>query len=422
MIDMIETLNATATDLTTLPPADRAALVLNSTKTEADLKQLAESLKAITLVNSPAGRDQAHALAMTARTARTTIEKLGKAARDDATKFSKAVIAEEDRLIEIIQPEETRVLGLRNAWDAAEAARKEAEAQKERDRIAAHQAVIERIKSMPGLAREARTSAMALQMLEKLCAIDTKGLEEFADAAHAAKLAADEQINDIIEAKQAAEAEQARIKAEQEAEAARLAEERQRMEAERAEAARVAAEREAELLAMQAKMKAQQEELDRRAAEMAQQAAGLEARKQAEAANAWKPAVTQAEVKALADDPRDALAQIMGDATVGGTGIGQMSGGAITRLDPSTIYAEPVIVQQPATVDEMHAIGNGIMYGKDPEFPPAPTAMDLAHAIANVQGVPVSVAVSWLAERSDEFNYLNGFTAEYLNQITKVTP
>jgi hypothetical protein len=39
------------------------------------LKQLAEGLKAITLVNSPAGRDQAHALAMTARGARTAIEK-----------------------------------------------------------------------------------------------------------------------------------------------------------------------------------------------------------------------------------------------------------------------------------------------------------------------------------------------------------
>jgi len=293
---------ATATDIATLPVADRAALVLNSTKTEADLKQLAESLKAITLVNSPAGRVQAHALAMTARTARATIEKAGKAARDDATKFSKAVIAEEDRLIEIIQPEETRVLGLRNAWDAAEAARKEAELQKERDRIAAHQAVIERIKSMPGLAREARTSAMAIQLLDNLCAIDTKGLEEFADAAHAAHLAAFSEVTDIIQAKQAAEAEQARIKAEQEAEAARLAEQRRQMEAERAEAARVAAEQQAELQAMQAKMKAQQEELDRKAAEMAQQAAELEARKQAEAKR-LEPVVTHAEVVALAAGP-----------------------------------------------------------------------------------------------------------------------
>lgn len=391
MLEMIEAPEAQTTDITTLPPADRAALVLNSTKTEADLKRLATSLKAITLVNSPAGREQAHALAMTARSARTTIEKLGKAARDDATKFSKAVIAEEDRLIEIIQPEETRVLGLRNAWDAAEAARKEAEAQKERDRIAAHQSVIDRIKSLPGLAREARTSAMAMQILEKLCAIDTLNncLEEFTEAAHAAKRDASQQINEIVDTKQTYEREQARIKAEQEAEAARLAEERQRMEAERAEAARVAAEREAELLAMQAKMKAQQEELDRQAAEMAQQAAELNARKQAEA-NRLQPVVTQAEVAALAADPRDALSQVMAGA-------------------PKPVEQEPALIQQPATVDEMHDIGNGIMYGQA-----IPTAVDLANTIAYAQGVEPATAIRWLAERADEF--------KSMNTITEVTP
>lgn len=384
MLDMIEAPEVQTTDITTLPPADRAALVLNSTKTEADLKQLATSLKAITLVNSPAGREQAHAMAMTARTARTTIEKAGKAARDDATKFSKAVIAEEDRLIALIQPEETRVLGLRNAWDAAEAARKEAEVQKERDRIAAHQAVIDRIKSLPGLAREARTSVMALQMLEKLTAIDTKGLEEFADAAHAAKLAADEQINDIIEAKQAAEAEQARIKAEQEAEAARLAEERQRMEAERAEAARVAAEREAELLAMQAKMKAQQEELDRQAAEMAKQAAELNARKQAEA-NRLQPVVTQAEVTALAADPRDALAQVMA--------------------------AGPVLSEKPIADESARNFIDAVW----PEpVEPTPPVQGLVLAVAEAYDVEPATAIRWLAERADEF--------KSMNTITEVTP
>jgi hypothetical protein len=362
MIDMIEAPEA-QTDISTLPPADRAALVLNSTKTEADLKQLATSLKAITLVNSPAGREQAHSLAMTARTARTTIEKLGKAARDDATKFSKAVIAEEDRLIEIIQPEETRVLGLRNAWDAAEAARKEAELQKERDRIAGHQAVIATIRSYPWLALEARTAAMALQMLEKLWSIDLNGLEEFQDAAREARISADEQINDIIESKQAAEAEAARIKAEQEAENARLAAERERLEAERAEAVRVLA-----------RMKAQQEELDRQAAAMAQQAAELEARK----AEAEKPA------QVLADDPREALVQVMPE------------GLAIAAHQP-----EPVIVQVPATVEQMHDTGNSIMYGQA-----IPTAVDLANTIARAQGVPQETAIRWLAHRADTFKTL----------------
>jgi hypothetical protein len=411
MLDMIEAPEAQTTDLTTLPPADRAALVLNSTKTEADLKQLAESLKAITLVNSPAGREQAHALAMTARTARTTITKVGKAAREDATKFSAAVIAEEKRLIGLISEQEDRVLGLRDAWDSAEAARKEAELQKERDRIAAHQAVIAQIRSYPGLARECRTSATALHILEKLTAIDISGLEEFKEEAAAIKIAADEQINDIIEAKQAAEAEAARIKAEQEAEAARLAAERERLEAERAEAARVQAEQQAELLAMQARMKAQQDELDRQAAAMAQQAAELEARKgmAVEKTVVIEPASTLAQelaqpvantagvslirgkvgwidsaVRILADDPREALGQIMPE------------GLNITAHQP-----EPVIVQVPATVEQMHDTGNSIMYGQT-----IPTAVDLANTIAYAQGVPQETAIRWLAHRADEFKTL----------------
>ena len=387
MIDMIEAPEA-QTDISTLPPADRAALVLNSTKTEADLKQLATSLKAITLVNSPAGREQAHSLAMTARSARTTIEKLGKAARDDATKFSKAVIAEEDRLIEIIQPEETRVLGLRNAWDAAEAARKEAELQKERDRIAGHQAVIATIRSYPGLARECRTADMAMQLLAKLHAIDTLNncLDEFTDTAHAAKIAADEAICDIIESKQAAEAEAARIKAEQEAENARLAAERERLEAERAEAARVQAEQQAELLAQQARMKAEREEMDRQREELAAMKAEQEAtRKAAEAAAMAKKAAeleaqearkAEAEKPAqvLADDPREALGQIMP------TGLA-----AYTAL--AAALAEPVIAA-PAPLDE------------------TPCAEDLAQTIADIRDVPLATAIRWLAERADEFKTL----------------
>lgn len=196
----------TAATTEMVPVEQRAALALKSTKTEQDITALVAQLKTVTVVNSPAGRDQAHALAMTATRARTAIEKVAKAARDDATKFSKAVIAEEKRLIALVEPEETRVKGLRDAWDRAEAERREAEAQRERDRIAAHQDVIEQIKRYPELAAQARTSAMALQMLGRLTAIDVSGLEEFAEAAQLEKLKADERINDIIDAKKADEA------------------------------------------------------------------------------------------------------------------------------------------------------------------------------------------------------------------------
>lgn len=198
--------HATAATTELAPVEQRAALALKSTKTEQDINALVAQLKTVTVVNSPAGRDQAHALAMTAVRMRTDVAKTGKAARDDATKFSKAVIAEEQRLIALVEPEETRVKGLRDDWDKAEAARKEAEAQRERNRIAGHQAVIDQIKGYPALAAQARTSAMALQMLERLTAIDTSVLEEFAEVAAAAKLDADEKVNDIIEAKKADEA------------------------------------------------------------------------------------------------------------------------------------------------------------------------------------------------------------------------
>ena len=58
-----------------------------------------------------------------------------KAARDDATRFSKAVIAEEARLIAIIQPEESRLKVLRDEWDAKEAREKAAKAEAERLRV-----------------------------------------------------------------------------------------------------------------------------------------------------------------------------------------------------------------------------------------------------------------------------------------------
>jgi hypothetical protein len=345
-------------DIITLPPAARAALLLNSTQTAEDLKQLATSLKAITLVNSLAGREQAHALAMTARSARIAIEKAGKAARDDATKFSKAVIAEEDRLIEIIQPEETRVLGLRNAWDAAEQARKEAEAWAERERIERHQAVIAQIRSYPGLAHECRTSEMVTALIEKLYAVPIASLEEFKDAASAARILSGETMRSIRDAKAAHEAEQARIKAEQQAEASRLSEQ-----------ARVQAEQQAELIAMQARMKAQQEELDRQAAAMAQQAAELEARK----AEAAKPAPV------LADDPCELLAQII----------------------PAEMLA------QLAQVIPMETLVQLVPEANEAAPLPTPPAIDLAVDLAVVWGVDHATALRWLAERADEFKTLH---------------
>lgn len=121
----------TTTDIALLPPADRALIVLNSSKTEADLKAMVEEAATIAEVKDKAGREQAHRVGMKLKTARTTIQKTGKAARDDATAFCKAVIDEEKRLIAITEGEEKRVIGLRDAFDEKlEAERRAAEARR----------------------------------------------------------------------------------------------------------------------------------------------------------------------------------------------------------------------------------------------------------------------------------------------------
>lgn len=123
----------TITDIAALPPADRAMIVLNTTKTEADLKAMVEEAKTIIAVNDKVDRDQAHRTGMKLKNARTTITKTGKEARDDATAFCKAVIDEEKRLIAITQAEETRVLALRDAFDKRIEDEKAAKAAREAD-------------------------------------------------------------------------------------------------------------------------------------------------------------------------------------------------------------------------------------------------------------------------------------------------
>mgnify|MGYP003597382296 FL=1 len=131
MLDAPEVREEPATAIT-LSPETRAVIALNPSKTELDLRALATKHVAIVEIKDRAGREQAHGAAMELMRARTDIEKASKAARDDATKFSKAVIAEEKRLVAIVGQEEKRLKDLRDQWDAAEAAEKA-----ERERIAA---------------------------------------------------------------------------------------------------------------------------------------------------------------------------------------------------------------------------------------------------------------------------------------------
>lgn len=126
------------TAIAVLPPTERAAIALSAGQTETNLRAMAVASAKITDIKDAAGREEAHRTGMTLKNARITIEKTGKAAREDATAFSSAVITEERRLNSIISAEETRVFALRDAYDAKIKADKEAKeraAEIERQRI-----------------------------------------------------------------------------------------------------------------------------------------------------------------------------------------------------------------------------------------------------------------------------------------------
>lgn len=201
----------------------RAALALNSTHTERALIELALKNAHIVAVIDKAGRQQAHGAAMELKTARTTIAKVSKDARDDAVQFGKAIIAEEKRLIALVEPEEDRLTALRDAWDEEqERIKREAEA-KDRARIMAIHERIAMIRGFITLASQCRTSFRIQELLDKLQAVELTGFEEFADEAAAVHAGSITAVQAMLEEKVGEEAAQARAKAEQEAAAASLA-------------------------------------------------------------------------------------------------------------------------------------------------------------------------------------------------------
>ena len=261
------------TENTALTVQARAALALESSTAETYLTELAVKSKAITAITNKDGRTECHAAAMTAKEARVSIEKAGKSAREDATAFSKAVISEEARLVALIKPEETRLIELRDEWDAKVKAEKEAAEALERQRIEAIKARIAEFGAMVTDAAMLEAHG-ADQELEVALAVEINdSFGEFYGDAVEAKATAVAKLREIVAAKTAAEATAARIKSEQEAEAARLAEEAKRLAAERAEMDRIAAEHRAAEEKRQAeeriKLDAERAELDRQRKEIA---------------------------------------------------------------------------------------------------------------------------------------------------------
>jgi len=223
----------TTLDLSTLPPDERAQAVLASTKTETYLHGLVEEAATITQVIDADSREQAHRVGMKLKYARTTIKKTGKAARDDATAFANAVIKEEKRLISITEAEETRVMGLRDGYDAVIEAAKQAKAKRD----AEIQEKIAGIRALPQALAFAGSEELVLERDALLAFTPPEDVfGAFTDECKAALAEAIAALNDLItlavqreETTAAVAAEKARLEADRRA----LEEERAAYEAER---------------------------------------------------------------------------------------------------------------------------------------------------------------------------------------------
>lgn len=257
---------------TELTVIERAELALNAKQARIDLAAQVKKSENVKEVKNAAGREEAHSYAMALVKARTTLEKVGKAKREDATAFSKAVIALEKELLQITTPEENRLLALRDKWDADRLAEKAEAERLQRVRIEAISLRIANIQQLPIMALRAATSTDAQSLIDNLGATELAGFDEFTDEALATKVSALARMREIVATKKATEDQAARIKAEQDAERVRLAEERAELDRQRAENARIAAENKAALDKIEAVKRAEQEaaakaELDRRNAE-----------------------------------------------------------------------------------------------------------------------------------------------------------
>lgn len=299
-----------STEIATVPPAltvqQRAKQSLAIPRTEDELIALAKSTADIKTITNADGREQVHQAMMVLKNNRCDIQRLGKQAREDATKFSKAVIAEEDRIIALISPEEARLAKLRDSWDEKIAAEKQAKVDAEIARVAAIDARIEAIRSWPTVYTGKPASLVEQQVRVATDYQIDEFFEEKADTARAVLEASRAALVGILAERQAHEAEQERIKADR-ADLERLRAEQALREA--AERARIAdeerkakAERDAEAARHAAHLKAQQEEQNRINAARQAELDRIEREKQAE----W--ARREAEQKAATDAENARLA------------------------------------------------------------------------------------------------------------------
>lgn len=289
------TTEQTTSTALTLP--QRAAVALGAVEHEKKLILLVEESKTIKEIKNGDAREQCHTAYMKLKNTRVNIQKVGKDARDDATKFSKAVIVEENRLVAIVDAEETRLQSLRDKWDADREAEKQAKIAEERKRVEIIRLAIDGISRVALSAVGMDSVAITLLIAGLKENPISEEFAEFAEEARGAKEASLSKLEQLLVVAVEREAEAARLIAERE-ELARL---RQEAEVRKAEDERKAAEARAAQEAELAEARRKQEtELATQRAEIARQQAerDAEAARQAQAA---KEAQEAAQAKLDAD-------------------------------------------------------------------------------------------------------------------------
>lgn len=298
---------------TSLTVQQRAVVALGITEEKkAELRALAARTTTITRITNADGYKQVHAARVALKNERVALEKDGKAAREEATAYSKKVIELEKEAIGIISPEEKRLQALQDAHDEAIEAEKQARIDAELKRTQDIRDRIEMdIRRAAATSSSAMPSARVAQIIEDVTAIAVDdSFAEFRQEADDAKVASLARLREIHTASIEREAEQARIKAERE--------ELAKLRAEQAERDRLAeierkalADKQAEELRLQ---KIEQDKADAEARrvrdeEAAKQAAELKAQREKQDAEAAAERKRIADEEAAAKAIRDAEAK-----------------------------------------------------------------------------------------------------------------
>ena len=390
---------------TELSLPERAVAAMKLQVTAVQLTELAAKTADIKSITNADGRKQAHAAAMVLADQRIAIDKAGKAAREDANKFAKQVIVEKDRLIALIEPEEKRLLRLRDEWDAKIEADRKAKAEAERRRVDAIRADIENDLRAPATAMIGRSAADIEICIRDVVAIEitAERFAEFSDTAASVKEFTLGKLRDIHARQLAQEAEHERLRLERaELERQRLANEeaarneRERIAAEEAEAKRqreaeaaaAAVERQRKLDEEMAKLRAQREENERAAKVERERLA--EERRQQEAAAAERQRAEQQRLeaeRASAAEERERLAEQQRKLESDRAELERQQ-----QQIAATQQTQPAApVHGPAESAEVETVAAPVAAK---EF--VPSRIDLVALVANEYGRSQQVAEQWL--------------------------